>query len=476
VLNDDWELVALHHWGEPFLERMDEQGKPFPTNVNEGVRISAIYQSLASRLATLPPDQRTLLTEVLDYSKQAGGTAGQKRLSPPRPTPDLAESMQSTTGTQFQQEAVSMADASNSQVLKVIVPLEISLRVGAAQGVTSVASTPEAAPALSQPPKVLLRGAEKLPLDEDYSNRTGYSAKFIVGTTIPLPQPNAKLAKQVAPLRPGEPKAEGGELKYEHFSIKMNKSKRVAIFSATNIDGNSYLNVDRTTGQVKNQEEGETWFKDPRISASFFLDNTFYGAWSNLFDHGHLTRRMDPNWGSPEDAERANADTYHFTNCTPQHFRFNETTKFWQGVEQYVLENGALADDSLNRISVFQGPIFSDKVDLWADDVQIPSAYFKVVVWKGKSGVKSVGLVVDQLALLSEQRKKLGQPKTAPFVDVGQWRVGIPTIEARTGLDFGTVIQGADTIKDDAQATIGEGLIKLTSMNDLLPKDYRRDK
>jgi len=112
-----------------------------------------------------------------------------------------------------------------------------------------------------------------------------------------------------------------------------------------------------------NGAEGETWYKDPRVSASFFLDQSFYLDWSHLFDRGHLTRRMDPNWGTKEEAERGNADTYHFTNCSPQHFRFNESTKFWQGAEQYVLENGALAEESQNRISVFQGPIFDDKVD-----------------------------------------------------------------------------------------------------------------
>ena len=63
------------------------------------------------------------------------------------------------------------------------------------------------------------------------------------------------------------------------------------------------------------------------MNAGFWIDNTFYSQWSNLFDHGHLTRRMDPNWGTEEQAERANADTYHFTNCSPQHFRFNEATR-----------------------------------------------------------------------------------------------------------------------------------------------------
>jgi endonuclease G, mitochondrial len=40
--------------------------------------------------------------------------------------------------------------------------------------------------------------------------------------------------------------------------------------------------------------EGETWYKDPRISEAFFIDQTFYSGWSHYFDRGHLTRRTDP--------------------------------------------------------------------------------------------------------------------------------------------------------------------------------------
>ena len=293
---------------------------------------------------------------------------------------------------------------------------------------------------------------------------------FIAGVNLPLPVPSAKLAKQIAPLRPGEDNAESGELKYEHFSIKMNKAKRIAIFTATNIDGKAYLNIDRGTGEVAGGAEGETWYKDPRVSASFFLDQSFYSDWSHLFDRGHLTRRMDPNWGTKEEAERGNADTYHFTNCSPQHFRFNESTKYWQGAEQYVLENGALSEESQNRISVFQGPIFNDAIDLWSDDVQIPSSFFKVIVWKGQSGLKSVGLVVDQRALLSEERKGGIKPKPVTSVDVSQWRVGIQTIEARTGLDFSAAVRTADTINDEAQPHVGEAQILIRSREDLLPK------
>src|SRR5258706_3001619 len=85
--------------------------------------------------------------------------------------------------------------------------------------------------------KTLSRGAETIKIDQDYQNRPGYKAKFVPGIELNLPTLSASLLKQLAPLRAEEPDAAGGELKYEHFSIKMNKSKRIAIFTATNIDG-----------------------------------------------------------------------------------------------------------------------------------------------------------------------------------------------------------------------------------------------
>ncbi|MCP3380004.1 DNA/RNA non-specific endonuclease [Bradyrhizobium sp. CCGUVB4N] len=459
VFNDAWELVALHHFGEPFLERVDENGNRILANVNEGVRISAIYRHLSDRLGSLDGERRDLLRVALELSKTAIAQTGGKRLSPPHPSNE-AESL--VIG-----EEHGMANDVGGNEIRVTIPIEVSVRVGGA----SARGVPLAQ--VPTPQKTLVRAAEKISIDQDYSNRDGYSPQFVRGVTFPLPTPVGKLSRQIAPLRAGEANAEAGELKYEHFSIKMNKVKKMALFTATNIDGNHFLNVDRNTGEVTDGAEGETWFSDPRISASFFIDQTFYSGWSNLFDRGHLTRRMDPDWGNKEQAERANADTYHFTNCTPQHFRFNESTKFWQGAEQYVLENGAIAEESANRICVFQGPIFDDKIDLWADDIQIPSSFYKVIAWKRRNGVKSVGLVVDQRQLLSEQRHGGIPPKPPAFVDVSQWRVAISEIERRTSLDFGDQIRSADTFETKDQPVVGEArpAVPVKSLSDLLPKN-----
>jgi endonuclease G, mitochondrial len=458
VFNDDWELVALHHWAQPFLEHQDDRGQKIPVsiNVNEGVRISAIYKDLQTRLAGLPNEQQALLREALEVAGTARVTsmAGEtKKLSPPK---------RSTSENFSGSQGVLMADSSE---IKMTIPLEITVRLGGSTVSTLASSSTPAS--LEAPQKTLTRGAEAVKIDQDYSNRSGYNPDFIDGSSVPLPVVTD--TSQVAPLRAQEPDFEAGELKYEHFSLKVNKAKRIALFTATNIDGATYLAVDRQSGQVKaSGSEGETWFKDVRISASYFLDQTFYSAWSTYFDRGHLTRRSDPTWGTKETAERANADTFHFTNCSPQHFRFNETTKYWQGVEQYILEQGVLKTSNPDKhLCVFQGPIFDDIIDLWADDVQIPSSFWKIVVWKGAKGLKAVGMVVDQLALLSEPRKSFGAPKPSSSVDVSHWRVPIAQIEKRTGLDFGKAIRKADTIASTNQPVVGKEALTLMPIQSL---------
>jgi endonuclease G len=481
VFNDDWEVVALHHWGQPFLARVDEHGSAVPA-VNEGVRISAIYRDLQARLPSLPLAQQQLLSAALALA--APGAAGSSvatgpQLSPPhavRPLPAGQESFPVPAATH--NEGAIMNSSADLQAVRITIPLELTLRLAGGTVVNGMPAAPVGLPVtmpgaeqllMPAAPKTLTRGAEALKVDIDYDNRSGYDAGFIPNASVPLPAPGADLLKDLVLLRGQQADhPEAGELRYEHFSLKLHRSRRMAVYTATNIDGATYLTVDRQTGLAE-PSEGETWFKDPRISASYTLDQSFYNAWSTYFDRGHLTRRTDPTWGSPAEAERANADTFHFTNCTPQHFRFNQTTPYWQGAERYVLENGLLTQESKQRICVFQGPIFNDKIDLWADDVQIPSSFFKVVVWHGAQGLKAVGLVVDQLPLLSEPRRSLGQPHAVPAVDVTQWRVAIPQIEQRTGLDFGDAVRQADTIAQGAQPVVGEEAARpLRSFADIL--------
>lgn len=444
VFNDDWEVVALHHWGAPHNEETDEFGQPLPAFVNEGIRISAIHDDLASRRANgdLTPAQRALLAEVLEAPPPTVNGADADKVLTPTP--------QGRPGGNHERLALQRFAASPSVTdSRSVAPFEITIRVGD--------RTFDGAPtvrALDVRPR-MGRGAEAIKVDLNYNSRGGFDTTFIPGHEVPLPSLSATLTAQLAPLLPHLPDSAAGELKYEHFSVKLNAVTRIAIFTATNIDGTRYLHVDRDTGQV-NGAEGDKWFPDPRVDPDSYLDQSFYSGWSTYFDRGHLTRRTDPTWGTETEAERANADTFHFTNCSPQHFRFNQTAEYWQGVERYVLENGVLDDGGNRPVCVLQGPIFDDAVDLYADDVQIPSRFWKIVAWKGNQGdLRCVGLVVDQLALLGEPRTFVGMPHDLPSVDVQQWRVSVPSIEARTGLDFGVALRNADTIARPDQPDAG---------------------
>ncbi len=457
VFSDLWDVVALHHFGQPSIARLDApDARDVPVNANEGIRISAIHAALAVQLTGLPPAQRELLAQVLALWKTpfSGGAAA--ATDQPRPRGQLAPrggnaaasaSPQSEfASTNVNPEATPMTRFADTSVT-VTVPLEITIRLGAGQPVSlqplGNADVASVLPRLGP----LAPGAEAAKVDRDYSSRAGYQADFLPRATISLPQPDAKLKKQIAPLRASEPNAAGGLLKYEHFSLKMHQTRRVAIYTATNIDGDTYLKVDRATGRVSSAQEADTWFKDPRISESFYLGQDFYSSTSRYFDRGHLTRRSDPTWGTPPEAERANADTFHFTNAAPQHFRFNQSARFWQGVERYILETGINQAGPAARLCVFQGPIYDDSIDWWIDnEIQIPSSYWKVVVWRGAKKLKSVGLVVDQLPLLTEERRSLGQPQDAPFFDVSTWRVPVADIGTRTGLKFDADVVAADTI------------------------------
>lgn len=454
VFNDNWDVVALHHYGQPYLARLGTgDDHTIPANANEGIRISAIHHALTAALAGLTHAQQALLTGALDLYKQAPSSNGalienrQSTQFGPRTPASPGEALDVTPTGETQ-----IKNPSGAPAVTLTLPLEITLRlllpqtVGASSDLGSAAAPVAAAP-IARPAR-LTRGAEAAKVDRNYDDRKGYQSDFLPGFQMPLPQPDALLARQVAPLRADQPNAAAGLLRYQHFSLKMHKTRRVAIFTATNIDGDSYRAVSRTTGKViVNAIEADTWFKDPRISESFYLGQDFYSSTSRYFDRGHLTRRADPTWGSALEAQRANADTFHFTNCAPQHFRFNQTTPYWQGVERYILETGIAKAGPDARLCVFQGPVYDDNIDWWIDDeVQIPSSFWKVVVWRGAQGLKSVGLVVDQLQLLSEERVGLQQPQEVSHVDVSVWRVPVQDIGTRCELLFDPSLVAADTI------------------------------
>lgn len=449
VFSDQWDVVALHHYGEA-----SGGGAP-AARVNEGIRISAIFTDLKQKADALALAQRGLVERALSLwteTQPAGKRLEKRPVDPSAP----AEAFR----TALQREDLNMATSVGGGQ-KIIIPLEITVRLGES-GQAAISPTPDAAAA----PKVLRHGAaEGVKLDTDYTNRNGFQAGFVPGIKLELKDIAAPKKASIAPLHEGETIGAPGELRYQNFSVVMHKTRRIALLTATNIDGATYISIDRKTGEPsKDQPEGETWYRDSRISDSYFVDQEFYSGWSHLFDRGHLTRRNDPTWG--DFATRANKDTFHFTNCSPQHWLFNESIKYWQGIERYVLEKGLWETGRDKPVSVLQGPFFDAANDLWADEVQVPSRFWKIVVWKGAKGLRAVALVVDQTKLMSLERKAGSKPPPSDTpVDVSEWRSSIAAIETKTGLDF-TAVRPYDTAKDDLPQ-VGEALVEIGRWEDI---------
>ena len=99
------------------------------------------------------------------------------------------------------------------------------------------------------------------------------------------------------------------------------------------------------------------------------------------------------------------------------------------------------------RLTVLTGPVFDDATDLFADDTQIPSSYWKLVLWQGNDGVKAVALLADQVSLLDEFRRG-GRQRNDIEADVQHFRIPISTLQARTELDFELFVD-FDTIEQE---------------------------
>ena len=131
-----------------------------------------------------------------------------------------------------------------------------------------------------------------------------------------------------ASLRDDTVRLDGSEIiPYTHFSLALSKSRRFARWVAWNIDGGTLKKINRN---------GIPFVKDPRIPAEFQSGNELYSG--NRLDRGHLARRADLLWAAMPEAERANKDSFFFTNITPQMDDFNQSSKngVWGRIEDAV--------------------------------------------------------------------------------------------------------------------------------------------
>src|SRR5262245_53594062 len=105
--------------------------------------------------------------------------------------------------------------------------------------------------------------AVERPRAEDYANRGGYEPDFLGnGAKVPLPRVTREAEDVLEFDLDGKTEQ---ELRYQHFSVLMSRSRRLCRFSAVNVDGGRSKKVKRSG-----------WKMDPRIPSDAQISKECY--------------------------------------------------------------------------------------------------------------------------------------------------------------------------------------------------------
>ena len=410
VFSNDWFVVALHHAGVPDTRngviQLDSSGAE-KWIANEGIRVSSIVKTLKQALPDHP-----LLTPMYNVTPAPARISEPPNMKPVTLPP--AKPAPSRESTMAESRIISVPFEAKFQLRPdgQIVPLP-----GGARGVESFGGDD-----LLEKTKKEKPAKFDAPFDPDYATRKGYDTGFLGNGAkrVGLPKLGDGLEAEAAPLiKPT--KDNKHVLHYNNYSVVMQKTRRFAIFSAANV---SFAN------RFKMSRPPDVWRRDPRILAAHQVESFYY--LSNQFDRGHLTRREDLEFGAtPEIALQSAGDTCHWTNCTPQHAKFNQNKETWQGIERHVLES-AIVDGRFNA-NIITGPVFSEGDPIYKD-IKYPLQYWKVVVAiNSKNELFATAFLASQEEVIDQFGIEVTEVPIGPFKT---FQVKISEVERLTGLTF----------------------------------------
>jgi DNA/RNA endonuclease G (NUC1)/V8-like Glu-specific endopeptidase len=286
-------------------------------------------------------------------------------------------------------------------------------------------------------------GFERARRPVDLSNRTGYSSEFL-GSDYEVPLPGLPDdGSDAVEVDSDENGIDRYRLDYTHYSVVLNSERKMAYFSAVNIDGR----------KSKRFSRGDAWFLDPRVPSDVQCGPAVYA--NNDLDRGHLTRRLDPVWGPDSIAHRADQDTFCFSNACPQHKDLNQ--REWARLEDYVLENAQTYD---LKVSVFTGPVFGSD-DIEYRGVLLPKEFWKVVVIRRQDTdrLSATAYILSQADMISGFEFAYGRYKT--------YQVKVGKVASLTGLDFGPLV-AADPLTRGGFEAAGREAVEVTGPESLV--------
>jgi endonuclease G, mitochondrial len=212
-------------------------------------------------------------------------------------------------------------------------------------------------------------------------------------------------------------------INYTHFSLVLNKDRKFPFWVGWNIDGGNIKKISRS---------GIPFINDPRIPSEFQAGDELYRT--NNLDRGHIARRADLVWGTLAEAEKANKDSFYFTNISPQMDKFNQGNKggIWGKLEDAVFEEVDVED---LKISLFGGPVFHEDDKIYRN-TKLPREFWKVIMYVENQDLKAKGFLLTQ---------NLDELEALELDEFKVFQVALTEIETRCGLIFDTNIKTADS-------------------------------
>jgi endonuclease G len=285
------------------------------------------------------------------------------------------------------------------------------------------------------------------PTAQDLADRTGYDPAFL-GPGVPMPGVTTGAATVL--------------LRYLHYSVLFRPDRKFAALTALDLDGAHLQSLART----------DKWLLDPRLPADLQAGPPVYA--DNDLDRGHLVMRASSTWGETEDeARRAEAETFYFTNAAPQASMFNQGRELWLGLEDYLQEHAATFD---RKLAVFAGPVL-DPDDPPYRGIQIPLRFWKVVAFVQDGALAATGYLLDQTPLVGDLRATFDQAAAAgdppPLGAFRTFQVPIADIASLGGVVLDQLVAvdrmpvpPADVAPPPGQAA--GGWVELQSLSDIV--------
>jgi endonuclease G len=454
VFNDQWEVIALHHWGEP-TTLLAPDGSKLRRDVNEGIRISRIVSAIRSRIDDVSETEHSLTKKLLQPQFRHPSNL-KENLTPITSDPRLNKITD--------EPEPNLTERKSDAVVTWKFPLEVSIRFG---DIVPPIMTKAIEEQRVSGDKNSISLEEAITIDRSYENRNGYDPNFLPGYKISLPKLSNRQKRDAArKIQVNEGEEDPYELKYQHFSIVMNAKRRMAFFTAVNIDGSTLISVNRDTGEPRESEAeaGERWYEDPRINLDAQSDQSLYSNQQpRVFDRGHLVRREDPNWGTPARAKRANADTFHFTNCALQEKGFNRGAQLWLGIEEYILDN---ARAEREKLVVFTGPIFEEH-DPEYRYTKVPKQFWKIIARIDRGQLLASALLADQSDRIRSLPERFRGERFDDTSKIAEFQTSIRAVEELTSLDFGS-LREHDTFRQGPEALAIDNKVKLRRFSEII--------